>query len=421
MKTASSMSRNIVPDVDAIAAAADPSTVVVREAARLAPIVWMIGKVQSGKTSIVRAITHSSEAEIGNGFKACTSTARVFDFPSDAPILRFLDTRGIGEVAYDPTEDLHFAESRAQVILVTMRAMDMAQDAVIAVVAAVRKRHPSWPVVVAQTCLHEGYGPNQTHAIPYPFADSQSNQDVLRARFPDLWRCLRHQRTLKERLPGKAPVVFVPIDFTAFDDAMPPAEYGMDALCDALIQVVPETMRAAVLTLPSIAIDEHARLADPIIMGHAMAAAGSDLVPVPGAGAVAVSAIQARLLQRLGQIHGVSWDRRALAELATALGSGVAVRTLVGMGARQLVKLIPIYGQTIAAATSAAMSFAVTFALGKAASHFLTRRQRGLKVEGTAQAYQDALREALRMAKDRNFAKATSEGTDRKPPPRPPS
>ena len=411
------MSKNLLPDVEAIVAAEDPSTIVAREAVRHAPIVWMIGKVQSGKTSIVRAITHSSDAEIGNGFQACTLSARVFDFPPDAPILRFLDTRGLGEVAYDPTEDLNFAESRTQLLLVTMRAMDMAQDAVIAVVVEVRKRHPTWPIVVAQTCLHEGYGPNQTHSIPYPFAAAQSNQAAVHARFPDLWRCLMHQRQLLARLPGTAEIAFVPIDFTTPADMMPPADYGLDALCAALVRAAPETMRAALLTLPSVAIDPHARLADPIIMGHAMAAAGSDLVPVPGAGAVAVSAIQARLLQRLGQIHGISWDRRALAELATALGSGVAVRTLIGMGARQLVKFIPVYGQTIAAATSAAMSFAVTFALGKAASYFLTRRQQGLTVEGTAQAYQEALRQALHMAKNRNVAKTRSETADRRSPP----
>ena len=35
---------------------------------------------------------------------------------------------------------------------------------------------------------------------------------------------------------------------------------------------------------------------------------------------------------------------------------------------RQLVKLIPVYGQTAGAAAAAAASFAATYALGKAAS-----------------------------------------------------
>ena len=382
------------------AAGGDHPDGVVDQARGLAPVVWLIGKVQSGKSSIVRAITESSDAEIGTGFKACTRTSRLFEFPEESPVLRFLDTRGVGEVAYDPTEDLAFAERQAHLLLATMRAMDVSQHAVFDVVAAARARHPSWPVVIAQTCLHEGYIHGQGHATPYPF--SATVQDVESNITPaDLARNLRHQRELMSQLPGRAPIVFDPIDLTLPADGMAPADYGLDALADALVLVAPDSMRAALEVLPGVSIDRRLRLSEPIIMGHAMAAAGSDLVPV--AGAVAVSAIQARLLQRLGQICSVPWDGRTMSEFAAALGSGVAARALVGLGIRQLAKFIPIYGQTVAAATSAAMSFAVTFALGKAAIHFLTRRQRGLTQEGTAAAYQDALRQALRLAKERKL------------------
>jgi hypothetical protein len=119
----------------------------------LAPVVWLLGKVQSGKTSIVRALTHATDAEIGNGFRACTRTARVFDFPADAPIVRFLDTRGLGEAGYDPVDDIAFCEERAHLILVVARARDMQLEPVLEALAAVRRRHPDWPVVFAQTTL----------------------------------------------------------------------------------------------------------------------------------------------------------------------------------------------------------------------------------------------------------------------------
>ena len=75
-------------EVDAAAGAATGKQldVVIDRARGLAPVVWLIGKVQSGKTSIVGAITQSSDAEIGTGFKACTRTARIFEFPAQAPI-----------------------------------------------------------------------------------------------------------------------------------------------------------------------------------------------------------------------------------------------------------------------------------------------------------------------------------------------
>jgi len=49
------------------------------------PVIWLLGKAQSGKTSVIRALTGSSRAEIGNGFQACTATASFYDFPQEAP------------------------------------------------------------------------------------------------------------------------------------------------------------------------------------------------------------------------------------------------------------------------------------------------------------------------------------------------
>src|SRR6478752_7329465 len=126
-------------------------------ARQFAPVVWLIGKVQSGNSSIVRVLTQSTQAEVGSGFRARTRMARVFDFPADAPIIRFLDTRGLGEATYDPAEDIAFCEGRSHLILAVAKAMDQQQSAVLDVIAAARRAHPDWPVVVAQTSLHEGY------------------------------------------------------------------------------------------------------------------------------------------------------------------------------------------------------------------------------------------------------------------------
>lgn len=394
-----------LPDLSAISEAKDGPADILAGARAIAPVVWLIGKVQSGKSTIVRAVTQSDLAEIGSGFRPCTRFATVFDFPADAPVLRFLDTRGLGEAAYDPSEDLAFAERRAHLLLVTMRAMDVNQDAIVSALRTIRARHPEWPIVVAQTCLHEGYAPGARHVLPYPFSQTEPD-DLDSVRLPaDLIRCLKYQRSRLADLPGRAPVVFVPIDITKPQDGITPADYGLDALSDALVRAAPTAMRQVIQSLPGVEADGRKRLADPLIMGHAMAAAGSDLVPAVGA--VAVSAVQARLLQRIGEIYGVSWDRQTLAEFAAALGTGVAARTLLGFGLRQLAKLIPAYGQTIAAATSSAMSFAVTFAMGKAAAHFLTQRQRGLASEETAAVYQRSLAQAMRLAKDRKLQEST--------------
>src|SRR5262249_58525912 len=143
---------------------------------------WLIGKVQSGKASVVCELPQATDREIGTGFRACTKTARVFDFPAEAPIIRFLDTRGLGEVAYDASEDIAFCEGRSHLILAVMKALDLEQGMVLDVVRAARLRHPDWPVVVAQTSLHEAYGAGQGHLIPYPLAGGVA-RDIFPGRF----------------------------------------------------------------------------------------------------------------------------------------------------------------------------------------------------------------------------------------------
>jgi uncharacterized protein (DUF697 family) len=399
-----SFAKRYLPDFGALAGAArvsQPETDAVAEGARaFAPVIWLIGKVQSGKSSIVRAITKSDDVALGSGFKACTRTARIFDFPEEAPVLRFLDTRGLGEANYDPAEDLAFCAERAHLVLAVVRAMDPQQSPVLDALRAVRQARPDWPLIVAQTSLHEGYASGQNHPTPYPFDTSDPGTATSAGPPADLVRSLAHQRALFAALPGSGPVAFVPIDFTKEGDGYTPIDFGLDALAEAIVRVAPAAMAAALEAMPGFARDTRLQQADPLIMGHAAAAAGGDLVPV--AGVVAVSAIQARLLQRLATIYGIGWDRRTFSEFAAALGSGVAVRVLAGLGIRQLMKLIPVYGQTAGLAASAATSFAVTYALGKAAVYFLSKRRIGADdPAGVARTYRQALQDAFRLAKER--------------------
>lgn len=380
-------------------------------AAAYAPVVWLLGKVQSGKTSVIRAITQSTDAEIGDGFRPCTRTARVYAFPPETPVIRFLDTRGLGEASYDPAEDLAVSEQAAHILLATMRAMDPHQEAVFAALKTVRTRHPDWPIVVAQTSLHEAYAPGKGHIDPYPF-EPNAPADAI-ARIPsDLMRALAYQRAELDKLPGRGAILFAPIDLTHPGDGLPPVDYGLDALTEAIATVAPFGLVTALSALPGVRTDPRAHTADPIVMGHAMAAAGGDLVPFPMAGTIAASTIQARMLSQLGTHYGVTWDKRAYAELSAAIGAGALARVATGVGIRQLAKLIPVYGQTAGAAAAAAASFAVTYALGKAAIRYLHGRRIGTLDRGDiAEAYQRALRDAFRMARQRR----TSDGREASP------
>jgi uncharacterized protein (DUF697 family) len=251
-------------------------------------------------------------------------------------------------------------------------------------------------VVVTQTSLHEGYGPGQGHAKPYPFGDERAAE----AAPEPLRRALAHQRAAFASLPGRGAVAFVPIDLTQPTDGFDPPDYGREALIAALVEVAPAAVRVALQGLPGAAHGEPGdRSANAYILGFAAAAGASDALPV--AGVVTVPVLQAAMLRQLAQVYGMSWDRRAYAEFLAALGTGALVRTASTFGIRQLVKLVPVYGQTIGAATAVAASFAATYAIGKAASYYLGRRRRGAEAEDVAAVYRDALRDAFRMARQR--------------------
>ena len=369
-----------------------------------APIIWVLGKVQTGKSSIVQAVTGSTAAEVGTGFRSCTRTARIFDFPPAAPALRFLDTRGLGEASYDPTEDLSVAEAQAHLLLVVMRALDPQQSAVVDVVRHARKRHPDWPVIVAQTCLHDAYEIGDDHVQPYPF-DAQRSDDVATAGVPaDLARALHYQRELFNDIPGDGSIRFVPIDFTKPDDGFVPVLYGLDALSDALQTTAPAAIAAA-LAADAVGETSPATRAKPHIVGFSAAAAAADVAPVLGL--IAVPAVQGKMLHNIALIYGITWDKRILGEFTAALGTGTVTRMALSFGARELAKLIPAYGQTVGTVAASTMSYATTYALGVAACYFLDQRRDGTSsdsnsAEDIAEVYSKALKEALGIVKSRN-------------------
>ena len=187
------------------------------------PVLWLLGKTQAGKTSMIRALTGSEAAEIGNGFQPCTRSSRFYDFPADVPVVRFLDTRGLGEVSYDPGDDIHHCESQAHLLVAVMKVSDVNQVAVFEVLHTIRRRHPEWPVLIVQTGLHELYPAECGHVQLWPYADEPLPETVPL----DLRRALQAQRIAMKSLPGFAPVRWVPVDLTLPEDGFVPPDYGL--------------------------------------------------------------------------------------------------------------------------------------------------------------------------------------------------
>lgn len=314
------------------------------------PVFWLFGKAQSGKTSIIRALTGSTRAEIGNGFRPCTRTADLYPFPDEEEcFLRFLDTRGLGEAEYDPAEDMHVLEDQSHLIIVVVKALDHAQQCVLQPLKKILKEHPKWPLIVVQTSLHEAYPEGRRdHIEPYPFAEPPYAEEVPE----DLRRSLAAQREWFADYDAR----FVPVDFTLPLDGFRLEHYGLDALWEAIEEALPLGLRNMMQQTRDVRKalrNIYFRTAHPHILSYAVAAGvagGLPFVDIP-----LVIAIHAKMFHTVAGIYDQPMDRRRMAEIASMLGIGY----LAQLGGRGLLKFIPGFGSAVAGLYTAASTYAL--------------------------------------------------------------
>lgn len=366
-----------------------------KTAEALAPVVWLLGKTQAGKTSMVAELTGQNWEGVGHGFERATESASLYAFPPDVPVVRFFDTRGLEDRPdYDPSEDMAFAEARAHLLMVVVRAEDVHPDGLLKTLTTIRKTHPEWPMLVAQTRLHDLYSRGADHRMPYPGPDRTEE-------FPEALRhALALQRKAFATLPGTEPE-WVPLDFTRPEEGYNPVNYGADALWDALRRVLPPV---------------HERLfrgGDPaenarrqVIIPWALAAAGADAVPLPFLGGVASTGLQARMVDAVARRFDLRRDMALWKQFLHLLGASFGVRYGLKFLLRQGVKGVPGLGT----AAVALWSFSITYALGEAAVYFCRELAEGREPEREAlrETYLQNLERARSIWRDRGVNRETS-------------
>jgi uncharacterized protein (DUF697 family)/predicted GTPase len=317
------------------------------------PVFWLFGKTQSGKTSLIKYLTGADEAEIGQGFRPCTRFSRRYQFPTpEAPLLVFLDTRGMDEPGYEPAEDLAQFNEQAHVVIVTIKALDHAQERMLDDLRQIRRAQPRRPVLLVVTCLHEAY-PQQEHPVPYPFGTDGEAGAVPE----DLQRSLDEQK----RRFGSVVNRVVPVDLTRPEEGFVDPNYGGEQLRRALLEVLPAAYRQTLLTLDEAKRDLqdlYAREALPHIVAYSSLAATAGAIPIPWLDLLVLLPIQSRMIYHLARFYGQPLSAGRFLELASSLGLGAAVR----QASRELMKLIPYVGSV----AGAVLAGASTVALGKA-------------------------------------------------------
>jgi uncharacterized protein (DUF697 family)/predicted GTPase len=332
------------------------------------PVFWLYGKTQSGKTSLIKFLTRAAEAEIGQGFKPCTRFSREYQFPTaEAPLLTFLDTRGVDEPGYDPAEDLARFHDMAHVVVITVKVMDHALENLLEHFRPIRESERHRPVLLALTCLHEAY-PQQQHPQPYPFTRPDGEPDPPDSVPEALRESLAEQR---RRFAGLYDYL-VPIDLTRLEEGFDDSNYGGEHLKEVLIQSLPAAYRRTLITLDAATHelqDLFAQHALPHILGYSSLAASAGAFPIPWVDLLVIPGIQTRMIYHLARLYGQPLSGERFLELASTLGMGMVVRQAL----REVVKFIPVVGSVV----GAAMAGAATFALGKAFCYYYRAVHKG--------------------------------------------
>ncbi len=330
------------------------------------PLIWLYGKTGSGKSSIIRELTGVEKIEIGTGYRPQTRFSTRYDFPSEyEPLLSFLDTRGLGEVDYDPTEELKAFGEQTHLMIVVVRAMDHALEELLGHLKTIRKQSPERKIILAVTSLHDAY-PGEQHPEVDPF--DRSPFPLPEGINENLKRSLQVQYERFKNFVSCA----VPIDFTPKEEGFHQPSFGSDRLKATIIEALPSAYRQTLRQLDEVVAplrDYAWKQAMPVILGTSTLAATAAAVPVPWIDIPVVMGLQTHLAYKLARIHRQRIDAKIIAHVSGGLGGRVAVQFAI----RESLKFIPWVGM----AANAAAAFAYTFAGGMVWNWYFTEVRKG--------------------------------------------
>ncbi len=349
----------------------------------------LIGKPQAGKSSIVRGLTGVSAEIVGQGFRPHTQHTERYAYPSnELPLLIFTDTVGLGDVNQDTQAivqeligDLQQESRRARILILTVKINDFATDTLRHIAQQLRQQYPDIPCLLAVTCLHEVYPPGTADHPAYP---------------PDYEEVNRAFSAIEQAFTGLCDRSVL-IDFTLEEDGYNPVFYGLEALRDALADLLPEAEARTMYQL--LDREEAGRQLGNLyrdvgrryMLAFAVMAATIEAIPLPFATMPVLTALQVSMVGLLGRLYGQTLTPSQAGGVVSAIATGFLARAI----GRELVKFIPGFGSAIAASWAAAY----TWSLGEGACVYFGDLMGGKKPD--PQKIQSVMQDAFKAAQER--------------------
>ena len=346
----------------------------------------LIGKPQAGKSSIVRGLTGVSADIVGQGFRPHTQNTQRYAYPSDElPLLIFTDTVGLGDIDRNTQDIIEELETeleretkRARILILTIKINDFATDTLQQVAQKLRNDHPEIPCLLAVTCLHEAYPASVADHPKYP-----PNFESIERAFEAIQKDF-----------GRLCDLSVLIDFTLEEDGYNPTFYGLEALTDALAQLLPEAESRTIHQLLDNSVDDelgnlYRDTARRYLVAFSTMAATLAAVPLPFATMPVLTVLQISLVGLLGKLYGQTLSPSQAGGIASAIAGGFFAQAI----GRELIKFIPGFGSVVAASWAAAY----TWSLGEGACVYFGDLMGGKKPD--PQKIQLVMKEAFNSAK----------------------
>jgi len=126
--------------------------------------------------------------------------------------------------------------------------------------------------------------------------------------------------------------------------------------------------------------DVYSKAAHSHIVSYAILAGCAAAIPLPVASLSTVVILQGKMFHSIGSVYGLPLTRQSVGEIVSAIGLGV----LSGMGGRELLKLVPYYGQTLAAGMAGLYTAAVSYGLGKTLCFYFAETRQGKALSAEA-------------------------------------
>ncbi|GAX35242.1 GTPase family protein [Nodularia sp. NIES-3585] len=347
----------------------------------------LIGKPQSGKSSIVRGLTGVSVEIVGQGFRPHTQHTQRYAYPSsELPLLIFTDTVGLGDVNQDTQaviqdliSDLQESSRRARVLILTVKINDFATETLRQIAEKLRQQYPEIPCLLAVTCLHEVYPPSTADHSDYP---------------PNYEEVNRAFTAIEEAFSGLYDRSVL-IDFTLEEDDYHPVFYGLEVLRDSLAELLPEAEARAIYQLLDDAAskqlgDIYRDAGRRYILPFSIMAAALAAVPLPFATMPVLTSLQVSMVGLLGKLYGQTVTPSQAGGVVSAIAGGFLAQAV----ARELIKFVPGFGSVIAASWAAAY----TWALGEGACVYFGDLMGGKKPD--PQKIQAVMKEAFEKAEE---------------------